>query len=70
MAKISSPEFRNDTETRQALRARLPAFRLSKFQGALPDTMQVEMVGAYLLDFDGARAFLGPSHGSRDGVYT
>ena len=32
--------------------------RLSKFQQALPEAAQSEMVGAYLLDFDGAEALL------------
>ncbi len=44
----------SDSETRRALLARVPEYRLSKFQRVLPDKWQVEMVGAYLLDFDGA----------------
>ena len=45
-------------ETQQALLARLPEYRLSKFQQALPDAFAVEMVGAYLLDVTGTVAFL------------
>jgi ATP-dependent Lhr-like helicase len=45
-------------ETQQALLARLPEYRLSKFQQALPDAFAVEMVGVYLLDVAGAAAFL------------
>jgi len=41
-------------ETRRALLALVPEYRLSKFQRVLPDKWQVEMVGGYLLDFEGA----------------
>ena len=44
--------------TRQALRARLPEYRLSKFQDAMPETMELELIGSWLLDFDGTRSFL------------
>ena len=47
-----------DETTREKLLARVPEYRLSKFQRALPPKFEVEMVGAYLLDFDGAAAFL------------
>jgi hypothetical protein len=33
-------------------------YRLSKFQQVLPDRWQTEMIGAYLLDFDGAAGFV------------
>ena len=36
--------------------AMVPEYRLSKFQRLLPDRCQVEMVGAYLLDFEGTQA--------------
>jgi ATP-dependent Lhr-like helicase len=36
----------------------VPEYRLSKFQRVLPDRWQVEMVGAYLLDFEGAAQLL------------
>jgi ATP-dependent Lhr-like helicase len=35
------------------VRAALPEYRLSKFQRALPEWAQAEMVEAYLLDVDG-----------------
>jgi hypothetical protein len=38
----------------------LPEYRLSKFQRALPDSLQVEMVGQYLVDFEGTEAFMRP----------
>jgi len=51
-------EFWEATETRDALRARVPEYRLSKFQRVLPEAWQVEMVGAYLLDFEGTARWL------------
>jgi ATP-dependent Lhr-like helicase len=58
VADMGRAEFWEKPETRQALLARLPAYRLSKFQNALPDAFAVEMVGRYLLDFDAARRFV------------
>ena len=58
VAEMGRAEFWEKPETRQALLARLPAYRLSKFQNALPDAFAVEMVGRYLLDFDAARRFV------------
>ena len=45
-------------ETGRALLAKMPAYRLSKFQDALPEAFAVEMVGNYLLDISGTRTFL------------
>jgi len=36
----------------------VPEYRLSKFQRVLPEKWQVEMVGAYLLDFEGTSGWL------------
>jgi ATP-dependent Lhr-like helicase len=44
--------------TRQKLRSLVPEYRLSKFQQALPEAWQTEMIGAYLLDFEGAARLL------------
>jgi ATP-dependent Lhr-like helicase len=52
----------DDPEARRPLLARLPEYRLSKFQKVLPERLQVEMVGSYLLDFGGAREFLTPGY--------
>jgi len=53
------PGFWSEPETRQKILALVPEYRLSKFQRVLPDALQVEMVGDYLVDFEGAAAFLG-----------
>lgn len=55
--EVASPAFWDKPETRSAILGRLPAYRLSKFQDALPDPFAVEMVGNYLLDVPGARVF-------------
>lgn len=57
--ELRAPNFWVAPETRQKLRALVPEYRLSKFQRALPDRCQTEMVGAYLLDFEGTAGFLG-----------
>jgi ATP-dependent Lhr-like helicase len=58
MTKLRGPAFWSDPEMRTKLLARVPPFRLSKFQAALPDAFATEVVGAYLLDFEGAAGFL------------
>ena len=50
--------FWEEEQTRRNLLAKVPEYRLSKFQRALPDRFEVEMVGDYLLDFDGAQGLL------------
>lgn len=59
IGKILAPEFWNAQETRKALVARVPNYRLSKFQDALPDAMQVEMIAGALLDFERAAGLSG-----------
>ena len=58
ISSISDPEYWRSAETRSLLLARVPEYRLSKFQQALPNQFEVEMIGDYLLDFDGAAKFL------------
>ncbi len=50
-------------ETRTNLLAKVPEYRLSKFQQALPPKFEVETVGEYLLDFEGAERFVRSSGG-------
>lgn len=56
--KMAGEGFWSAETTRHALLGRLPEYRLSKFQDALPEPMALEMIGAYLLDFEGTSAFL------------
>ena len=58
IGRMSATGFWESDGTRSAILARLPDYRLSKFQLALPRSAAAEMVGAYLLDFDGADAFV------------
>lgn len=58
VADMAGSEFWERPETRQALLAKLPAYRLSKFQEALPEAFALEMVGRYLLDIESAQRFL------------
>jgi ATP-dependent helicase Lhr and Lhr-like helicase len=57
-AEMAGAAFWEEPDTRRALLAKLPAYRLSKFQEALPEEFAVEMVGNYLLDIPATRAFL------------
>lgn len=56
--RVSSPEFWESEKNRSAILAKVPDYRLSKFQLALPEWAAAEMVGAYLLDFSATRTFL------------
>jgi hypothetical protein len=55
---LRTPGFWSEPETRQKILALVPEYRLSKFQRVLPDALQVEMVGDYLVDFAATGAFL------------
>ncbi|MGH7635054.1 MAG: hypothetical protein ACRENC_15060, partial [Gemmatimonadaceae bacterium] len=46
--------FWDDPDVHRHLRSLVPEYRLSKFQRVLPDAWQTEMIGVYLLDFEGA----------------
>ncbi len=61
--RMSASDFWESEKTRSAILARIPEYRLSKFQLALPDWAAAEMVGAYLLDFRGTHSFLGAGVG-------
>lgn len=58
LESMRSGDFLKSEEARKRLLAKVPEYRLSKFQRALPPKFEVEMVGEYLLDFDGAERFL------------
>lgn len=58
IVRMASDDFWNNPTIAQEVHQRLPEYRLSKFQQALPATLANEMVGRYLLDFDGTQRFL------------
>jgi ATP-dependent Lhr-like helicase len=55
---LRQPAFWTSPDTRQKILALVPEYRLSKFQRVLPDALQVEMVGDYLVDFEATARFL------------
>lgn len=55
---ISVPGFWDDLDVWQRIIAKVPPYRLSKFQPALPPRFEQEMLGRYLLDIAGTRRFL------------
>lgn len=56
--EFRSEGYWQDLENRKKWLAKVPEYRLSKFQQALPPRFEVEMVGDYLLDFEGTEAFV------------
>jgi ATP-dependent Lhr-like helicase len=54
LARLRSSEFWTSPETKSAIRAKVPPFRLSKFQRALPPAAETEFVANSFLDFEGA----------------
>jgi ATP-dependent Lhr-like helicase len=58
LGKLRDPSRWTDEAFRARLRSLVPEYRLSKFQRVLPDALQTELIGAYMLDFDGAARWL------------
>jgi len=59
LGKMREAGFWENGETRTAIRARVPPFRLSKFQRALPPEAETEFVARSFLDFEEAARLLG-----------
>jgi ATP-dependent Lhr-like helicase len=59
IGKMASAEFWEAPETRRAVLARLPNYRLSKFQDCLPERFTLEVVERYLLDVEKAARWIG-----------
>ena len=58
IGRITSSEFWDDPDTRKVVMARLPAYRLSKFQDCLPEPFKLEVIERYLLDVEGTVRWL------------
>jgi ATP-dependent Lhr-like helicase len=58
IVRLATPSIWSTPEARRAILARLPGYRLSKFQDCLPEAFALEMVEAYLLDVDGTVKWL------------
>lgn len=61
LAAMGTQEFWSDPAFSAALLAKLPDYRLSKFQPAMPEAAAREMVASYLLDVPGTVGFLRPT---------
>ena len=59
IGRVAAHEWWDEPKTREALLARLPEYRLSKFQPCLPEKYALEVVGRYLLDVEGTVEWLG-----------
>ncbi len=59
IARMKSAEFWSEPDTRRAVLARLPGYRLSKFQACLPERFALEVIERYLLDVEGTVRWLG-----------
>lgn len=57
--KMAAPAFWDAPELRRAVLARLPGYRLSKFQDCLPERFALEVIERYLLDVNGTVGWLG-----------
>lgn len=58
IARMSDAAFWSEPDTRRAVLARLPGYRLSKFQDALPEKYALEVIERYLLDVEGTVGWL------------
>lgn len=58
VGQMAAAGFWTAPETRKAVLARLPAYRLSKFQDCLPEDFALEVVERYLLDVAGMMRWL------------
>ncbi len=59
IGKMASAEFWGSPDVRRAVLARLPGYRLSKFQDCLPEVFALEVIENYLLDVAGTVTWLG-----------
>ncbi len=59
IGKMATTAFWDTPEVRRAVLARLPGYRLSKFQDCLPEKFALEVIENYLLDVDGTVRWLG-----------
>jgi ATP-dependent Lhr-like helicase len=55
---LGDSAFWEDPDRVRAIRARLPPFRMSKFQDALPDAAVTEMLAKFFIDAAGAQAVI------------
>lgn len=61
IGRMAAEGFWDEPEMRRAVLARLPGYRLSKFQDCLPPRFALEVIERYLLDVEGTVRWLQPS---------
>ncbi len=66
IGKMAAADFWETPDVRRAVLARLPGYRLSKFQDCLPEKFAVEVIERYLLDMEETMQWLGATD-RRDG---
>jgi ATP-dependent Lhr-like helicase len=59
IARMATAGFWDEPDLRRAVLARLPGYRLSKFQDCLPEEFALEVIERYLLDVAGTVRWLG-----------
>jgi ATP-dependent Lhr-like helicase len=59
IGQMAGQSFWDTPDVRRAVLAKLPGYRLSKFQDCLPERFAVEVIERYLLDVEGAVGWLG-----------
>ncbi len=60
---MATAAFWEAPELRRAVLAKLPGYRLSKFQDCLPELFALEVIERYLLDVEGTGAGAGRGGG-------
>jgi len=58
IGRMARPDFWNQPDVRRAVLAKLPGYRLSKFQDCLPERFALEVLERYLLDVEGTVGWL------------
>jgi ATP-dependent Lhr-like helicase len=67
IGKMASSDYWESPEVRRAVLARLPGYRLSKFQDCLPEMFGLEVIERYLLDVERTTSWLsGPAWARTD----
>lgn len=66
IARMAAATFWDEPNTRRAVLARLPGYRLSKFQDCLPELFALEVIERYLLDVEGTVRWLGGASGGAE----
>lgn len=59
IGRMARQAFWDQPDVRRAVQARLPGYRLSKFQECLPERFALEVIERYLLDVEGTVRWLG-----------